>query len=533
MRARWTTLVILGLLSMASLAPGQNAPKPARKPPTPEELARRAEDLQKRVAAEMPKVEAAMPGKPIVAPKKPRKLLVFTLSKGFWHDSIPLAAQTFSLMGKKTGAFEATVSDDPQMFAPGKLQQFDAVMMDNSCGVPLAEESLRKSLAEFVKSGKGIAGIHGAADAFYNTWPEFGEMIGGYFAGHPFGQITVKLDDPQSPINAMFQGRGFDFQDEIYTFKAPYSREKLHVLLSIDWDKSKKAQEAEAKAVANNRWKAREDHDYALSWIRQFGEGRVFYCAFGHRHEIFWDPVILQHFLAGIQYALGDLPADATPTAKAAPAACSACPAAAACASADGPQGWRTLFNGKDLSGWQNRDGKAPGAGWTVQDGTLRREKGAGDLWTKDRFGDFVLDLEFKTEGNSGIFIRTDNPKDNVQTGIEIQVDRPAKTPGKHSVGAVYDCLAPSKEATKAGEWNHAVVTAQGNRITVVMNDQPIIDMDLDRWTEANKNPDGSPNKFRTALKNFKREGHVGLQDHGAVVSYRNLRVKTLNQAKP
>jgi len=197
---------------------------------------------------------------------------------------------------------------------------------------------------------------------------------------------------------------------------------------------------------------------------------------------------------------------------------------------ADCPEGWKPLFNGADLSGWQNRDGKAPGAGWIVEDGTLVRRSGAGDLWTKDRYGDFILDLEFKTEGNSGIFIRTDDCRNNVQTGIEIQVDRPAKTPGKHSVGAIYDCLAPSKEATKPGEWNRAVITVVKNKITVAINGEPIIDMDLDRWTEGNKNPDGTPNKFRTALKDFKREGHIGLQDHGATVAYRNLRVKPLDK---
>jgi hypothetical protein len=194
--------------------------------------------------------------------------------------------------------------------------------------------------------------------------------------------------------------------------------------------------------------------------------------------------------------------------------------------------GGQLLFNGKDLSGWQNAGGKEPGAGWVVEDGALVRKQGAGDIWTQDRFGDFVLDLEFKTEGNSGIFVRTDNPRDNVQTGIEIQVDRPAKNPGKHSVGAVYDCLAPCKEATKPGEWNRAVITAVGNRITVEMNGEQIIDMDLDQWTEAGKNPDGTKNKFRNALKDFKREGHVGLQDHGAVVAYRNIRIQPAKAEK-
>lgn len=190
--------------------------------------------------------------------------------------------------------------------------------------------------------------------------------------------------------------------------------------------------------------------------------------------------------------------------------------------------GGKELFNGKDLTGWTDRTGKAPGAGWVVVDGALVCKDRGGDIWTKDRYGDFVLELEFKTTGNSGVFVRTDKPTDNVQTGIEVQVDNPSDKPGKHSCGAVYDCLAPSKNAAKKDEWNHLVITAQGPKLKVVMNGEQVVDMDLDRWSEAGKNPDGSKNKFRTALKDFKREGHIGLQDHGAAVMYRNIRIRPL-----
>jgi len=194
----------------------------------------------------------------------------------------------------------------------------------------------------------------------------------------------------------------------------------------------------------------------------------------------------------------------------------------------------RQLFNGKDFSGWQNAAGGAPGAGWVVEDGAMVRKERTGDVWTKDRFGDFVLDLEFKTEGNSGIFIRTDKPTDCVQTGLEIQVIGPARggKPSKGSCGALYDAQAPTEDLVKAGEWNHCVITARGSRITIEMNGQQIVDADLDRWDTAGKNPDGTKNKFRNALKDFKREGHVGLQDHGAVVAYRNVKIKALDGAK-
>lgn len=184
----------------------------------------------------------------------------------------------------------------------------------------------------------------------------------------------------------------------------------------------------------------------------------------------------------------------------------------------------KPLFNGTDFTGWQFADGKPVTKGWVVKDAAMVRETAGGDIWTKDRYGDFVLDLEFKTEGNSGVFIRTDNPKDNVQTGIEIQVDVPAK-PGKHSVGALYDLVPPTKDNTKKDEWNRMVIVAKVNILTVYVNGEKVNEMDLDKWTEGSKNPDGTKNKYKTALKDFKREGHIGLQDHGAKVSYRNIKL--------
>lgn len=189
---------------------------------------------------------------------------------------------------------------------------------------------------------------------------------------------------------------------------------------------------------------------------------------------------------------------------------------------------WKPLFDGKDLAGWQTASGQPVTKGWVVKNGELVRERGAGDIWTKQRYGDFVLEVEFKTTGNSGVFVRTDNPKDNVQTGIEIQVDVPRGKPNKHSVGAIYDLVPPSKEPAKKGDWNKLTITAKGSTIEVALNGEKIAEMDVNRWTEGGKNPDGTKNKYRTALKDFKREGYIGLQDHGAVVAYRNIKIKEL-----
>lgn len=193
----------------------------------------------------------------------------------------------------------------------------------------------------------------------------------------------------------------------------------------------------------------------------------------------------------------------------------------------------RVLFNGKDFSGWMRADGKPPAAGWALEDGAMVRKARAHDIWTKERFGDFILDLEMKTKGNSGIFIRTDNVRSCVQTGIEVAIDRSfGKTKlGKHDFGAIYDCLAPTKNALKgADDWQHVVLTCDDNKITIEVNGELVTDMDLNKWTEAHKNPDGSKNKFNTAYKDMKREGHIGFQEHGAWVAYRNVKITPLNQ---
>ena len=129
---------------------------------------------------------------------------------------------------------------------------------------------------------------------------------------------------------------------------------------------------------------------------------------------------------------------------------------------------------------------------------------------------------------NSGVFFRTD-PKNPVQGGFEIQImDTHGKAkPGKHDCGALYDALAPSANAAKpAGEWNHMKLTVNGASVKVVLNGIEVIDADLDQWTTARKNPDGSRNKFRTSLKELPRTGSVGLQYHGHPVWFRNIVLK-------
>lgn len=248
-------------------------------------------------------IEAALPDSPVVAPRQTRSMLVFNLSKGFMHESIRWVDFAISRMGEKTGAFQTVVTGDTAMFQPDRLAGFDAVLFNNNTGEPFIDPTLRASLLDFVRGGGGVIGLHAATDGFFE-WPEFGEMMGAYFVNHPWNEeVTLRLEEPEHPLTAVFPSVNYVVADEIYQFREPYSRDRLRVLVSLDT----------ADLDLGRDGVQRADGDFAVAWIRREGSGRVFYSSLGHRFEIFTDPVILQHWLAGIQYALGDLEADDAP----------------------------------------------------------------------------------------------------------------------------------------------------------------------------------------------------------------------------
>jgi type 1 glutamine amidotransferase len=265
---------------------------------------------------------AALPDKARVKPAKSRRLLVFSKTNGFRHGSISSGAMSLKMLGEKTGAFIAVHSEDAAMFEKVSLDTFDAVCMLNTTRevfLPrnmknLSEEERKKALETdkrlkanfkaFVEGGKGLIGFHAATDTFHK-WKDYSLMMGGLFSGHPWHQeIGVRVEEPSHPLVAAFKGKPFKVADEIYQFKKGfYSRDRLRVLLSLDLSSVKKKG-------------GRKDHDYALAWIRNVGKGRTFYTVFGHRDQIYWNPTLLKFFLDGIQFAIGDLEADATPSNK-------------------------------------------------------------------------------------------------------------------------------------------------------------------------------------------------------------------------
>jgi len=280
---------------------------------------------------------AAIPDKAYATPKHLRRVLVLCHASGWVHSSIPLASKMVEYLGDRTGAWMTTITYDSAAITPENLTQYDAIFLDSTTGEflddpndPAATELRRKALLDFVKGGKGLAGIHAATDSYHKaqagtqagseaavqvgTWPEFNEIIGGFFKFHWTYPtlIPVKIDDPQSPLTSMFPARGYEIVDETYTFaQDSFSRKRVHVLTSINYKRM--SAEDKAKEPAATR---RTDGDYALSYIQRVGNGRMFYEAHGHDEKVYFTRPFVAHMLAGIQYALGDLEADDSPSSK-------------------------------------------------------------------------------------------------------------------------------------------------------------------------------------------------------------------------
>ena len=184
----------------------------------------------------------------------------------------------------------------------------------------------------------------------------------------------------------------------------------------------------------------------------------------------------------------------------------------------------------KDLSNCDYEPGT-----WKMKDGVLINSSNNNkNIWTKDSYEDFILDLEFKVakDTNSGVIYHAATTKgwDWVQQAFEVQVhDSYGKPINSHVTAAIFDALAPTVIMDKpAGQWNHMIITVKGSVTRVVLNGTEVINMDVDLWDTANKNPDGSKNKYKKPLRDFPRSGVIGLQDHGYPVWFRNIKIKRL-----
>jgi type 1 glutamine amidotransferase len=315
----------------------RQAAAPPQAPPAAPACGGRSSNPRTACPDDVAKMMAALPSAAPAKPTRSRKVLILARAAGWVHSSIPLAAKTVEALGAKTGAWASTLTYEAADINAQNLAQYDAIVLDNTTGCFLddandaaATAARRAALLDFIRGGKGIAAIHAASDSYHGNacgeavgapstipgglplWPEWNTIIGGYFKWHWNDPqlITVKIDDPKSPLTAMFKGAEFEIHDETYTYNdESFSRANVHVLTSVNYEKMS----AEDKQKEPN---PRADHDYALSWIRDEGKGRVFYEAHGHGERIYAMTPMLEHLAAGIQYAIGDLKADATPAKK-------------------------------------------------------------------------------------------------------------------------------------------------------------------------------------------------------------------------
>lgn len=233
------------------------------------------------------------PASTITTKAAKHKVLYVTHSAGFKHAVLPVSEQIMKELGERTGAFEVTVTQDCSIISKEGLKPFDVVVFYTTGELPISDEQ-KAAFMDFVKSGKGFVGIHSATDTFYK-WPEYGEMIGGYFDQHPWHQeVTVKVEDPKNPATKHL-GSSFKITDEIYQHKN-FSRQNVHVLLSLDVT----SVDLNAKNVH------RTDKDFALAWNRKYGKGRVFYTALGHRPEVWQDERFQNLLIGALRWAWGD-----------------------------------------------------------------------------------------------------------------------------------------------------------------------------------------------------------------------------------
>jgi type 1 glutamine amidotransferase/sugar phosphate isomerase/epimerase len=264
------------------------------------------------------RIDAAIPRTAYVKPKQPRKLLVIDACvANMSHNTIPHFNLAIELMGKYTGAFQPVFSNDLDNLKWPKIKEWDAIYLNDTVGELFPDLEIRQSLLRYVREGGGIGGWHGSGWASRN-WPELGEMMGAADGPHRIEPGYVKLDDAKSPINQAFDGTGIEHTEEFYRFHesgptAYYSRDKVHVLLSMDLAKSP----AMSKPGKNgDMLYMRSDGDIAVAWIRSYGKGRVYYNSMGHMPETMMSKAIMGHVLAAIQFLVGDLDADTTPSAR-------------------------------------------------------------------------------------------------------------------------------------------------------------------------------------------------------------------------
>src|SRR6266404_9813085 len=206
------------------------------------------------------------------------RVLYFTYSAGYRHDVIPLSKAILTQLGSNSGIFEIVATEDTSEFSAENLERYAAVMFFTSGELPMSDAQ-KKALLDFVRSGRGFLGVHSATDTFY-AWPDYLDLVGGYFNGHPWHQaVTIEVVDPGDPLVA-FLGNSLQFEDEIYQISVDLGKTGVH----------------------------RRFYGWPLAWTRSYGQGRVFYTALGHESSVWQDARYQRMLTNAILWTMRRLP---------------------------------------------------------------------------------------------------------------------------------------------------------------------------------------------------------------------------------
>ncbi|MFD6415263.1 ThuA domain-containing protein [Streptomyces sp. NPDC060194] len=405
-----------------------------------------------------------------------KRVLVFSKTAGFRHDSIPAGVAALKEIGAPAG-ITVDATEEAGQFNATNLAKYDAVVFLSTTGDVL-DAAQQKAFEDYVAGGGGYAGVHAAADTEYD-WEFYGGLVGAYFDSHPAIQkATVRVHDHDHPATAHLDD-AWERTDEWYNYRTN-PRDQAKVLATLD-----------ETTYTGGTMKG----DHPIAWCQTYQGGRAFYTGGGHTKESYAEPAFRQHLLGGLQYATGLVKSDCRPE-----------------------TGHRPIFNGATLDGWKQA---GPGT-FSVKDGALHSEGGMGLLWYQAKeLSSYSLKLDWKMAGddNSGIFVgfpASDDPWSAVTKGYEIQID--ATDAADRTTGSVYSFKSANTKARDQvlrppGQWNSYEIRVQGERLQVFLNGVKINDF-------TNKDPERSLT-----------DGYIGLQNHGAgdQVSFRDIQLRELD----
>ncbi|MFF0016645.1 ThuA domain-containing protein [Streptomyces sp. NPDC005374] len=409
------------------------------------------------------------------------RVLVFTKTAGFRHDSIPDGVAAVKQLGE-SGGFTVDATEDAGAFTVRNLRRYDAVVFLSTTGDVL-DPAQQRAFEGYIRHGGGYVGIHAAADTEYD-WAFYGGLAGAWFQSHPAIQpATVVVEDRAHPSTSGLPPT-WNRTDEWYNYRSN-PRDRAHILASLD-------ESSYTGGTMNG--------DHPIAWCQDYRGGRAFYTGLGHAKESYTDPAFRSHLLGGIRYAIGETQADCRPE-----------------------NGYRPLFDGtaESMAAWKQA---GPGSFTLSADGTLTSSGGMGMLWyAASGFSSYSLKLDWRTasptgDDNSGVFVGfppSDDPWSAVDNGYEIQIDAtdvPEKTTGSVYGFRSADLKKRDRALNPPGEWNTYEIRVTGERLRVRLNGVQINDF-------TNTDPARSL-----------RDGHIGIQNHGADdrMSFRDIRIREL-----